>query len=594
MTDYIDLTLLVIANNGEYEVRASSADIGDASEAFVPPFSLRDIGPGLLGPGARRGGIAPIETTSKAAPKSGAEIGVALFESLFHGKVLNLLSRAETKAKALGGEGVRIRLNFDLNKAASAEVAALPWELMRRRNMPPLVVSTETVLVRSLDVEDAQSPPANGETLRVLMISSNPAETEALAVEQEGNFIADRLARLPGVIVDRVPPRPRAIKEMLDEYEYAVVHYMGHGDFAAEKGGMLALENDDGSSRLVSAETFSTWLWSEPLRLVFLNACDTGTTPDVTSLHPFAGLATALVSRGVPAVVAMQFPITDDSALRFAETFYTRIVRGDPVDKAVARARLELFDDDNLEWATPVLYMRARDGNLFGKADNLAPLKAPEPTPAPQALLAPHKAQRFWERQGAVGNMAIGALLLIALLIAVTWNEETEPTNSATEAATANAEAEPSTIAGETGPAAIAINNLPSSIWINDEQGEEAHVSVINAMKRSHPEMTDGMIAAEIKKLSDAGYPEAQYIMARIYDAPALGLPQSSEEANELLRIAADNELAAAQYLLGRSLLHAEGGMEKDVTAARNYLQKAAGQGSRGAQEELDNPENWR
>jgi hypothetical protein len=63
----------------------------------------------------------------------------------------------------------------------------------------------------------------------------------------------------------------------------------------------------------------------------------------------------------------MQYEITDGAAIQFSRSFYTAIVDGLPVDAAVSDARkgIWLADPASLEWGTPVLHMRARDGRLF-------------------------------------------------------------------------------------------------------------------------------------------------------------------------------------------------------------------------------------
>ena len=148
----------------------------------------------------------------------------------------------------------------------------------------------------------------------------------------------------------------------LAEREYHVIHYMGHGDFNADAGGMLLLEREDGSPDRVTGDFFAMSLADQPLRLVFLNACKTGTTSVRSGVHPFAGVATALIRERVPAVVAMQFPISDQAAIAFAQTFYQRIAQGFPVDAAVAEGRKVLYSSKQAEWATPVLYLRSKDG----------------------------------------------------------------------------------------------------------------------------------------------------------------------------------------------------------------------------------------
>jgi hypothetical protein len=66
----------------------------------------------------------------------------------------------------------------------------------------------------------------------------------------------------------------------------------------------------------------------------------------------------------------MQFAITDDAAIIFAREYYRAIADGYPVDAAFGEARKAVYLDDNeMEWATPVLFMRAPDGALWDMAD---------------------------------------------------------------------------------------------------------------------------------------------------------------------------------------------------------------------------------
>ncbi len=108
----------------------------------------------------------------------------------------------------------------------------------------------------------------------------------------------------------------------------------------------------------------------DDLRLVVLNACDTARLPRRDGLDVFSGTAAALVLAGFPAVLAMQFPISDEAAIRFAEAFYAALAAGDPVEAALVEGRQAIFDLDRrrggFEWATPVLYLRVQDGDLFG------------------------------------------------------------------------------------------------------------------------------------------------------------------------------------------------------------------------------------
>ena len=126
-------------------------------------------------------------------------------------------------------------------------------------------------------------------------------------------------------------------------------------------------------------------------RLVVLNSCQTAAGADT---DVFSSTAATLV-RTVPAVVAMQFAVTDDAAAVFSRAFYQALVHNRGVDEAVRTGRIALtgWNPDTLEWVTPVLYLRSRDTRLFDLTDpGAAPVGADDqPQPRRQAVLA-----RYW------------------------------------------------------------------------------------------------------------------------------------------------------------------------------------------------------
>jgi CHAT domain-containing protein len=98
---------------------------------------------------------------------------------------------------------------------------------------------------------------------------------------------------------------------------------------------------------------------------------------------PFAGIAFALVAAGLPAVIAMQSKVRDDSAIRFTERLYRRLSAGDPIEAAVADARRALSIDHPtaLEWASPVLFMRGeRPSVVQSKPAKRRETLQPQPT----------------------------------------------------------------------------------------------------------------------------------------------------------------------------------------------------------------------
>ena len=74
-----------------------------------------------------------------------------------------------------------------------------------------------------------------------------------------------------------------------------------------------------------------------------------------------------LVRKGTPAVIAMQYEITDAAAVELSRAFYVAIRAGLPVDAALTEARkaVALWLPGTVEWGTPVLHLRAQDGRIF-------------------------------------------------------------------------------------------------------------------------------------------------------------------------------------------------------------------------------------
>ena len=98
-----------------------------------------------------------------------------------------------------------------------------------------------------------------------------------------------------------------------------------------------------------------------------LNACQSATRDPRNFV--WTGVAPALLRAKVPAVVAMQFSISDDTAIVFAKNFYKVLSAGLPLDAAVAYGRRAIMDREEDErdqdWGVPVLYLRSEEGVIF-------------------------------------------------------------------------------------------------------------------------------------------------------------------------------------------------------------------------------------
>ena len=308
------------------------------------------------------------------------DFGGNLFQALFTGEMLSCLRTTIDSAEQRGA-GLRLRLRL----TDAPALAALPWEYL---HLPSLnrffALSTETPIVRYLDLPERIPALAVQPPLRILVMLSSPSGYPPLNVEHEWENLREALGDLEkrGLVrLERLPEATlTALQRQLRKQEYHIFHFIGHGIFdepAREYG--VVLEDENEPSRLVSAQLLGTLLHdARQLRLVVLNACE-GSRP--SPADPFAGTAQTLVQQGLPAVIAMQFEISDDAAITFAREFYSALADGYPIDATLAEARKAILAQGNeVEWGTPVLYMRSADGMIFDMATKVtAPPKFTPP-----------------------------------------------------------------------------------------------------------------------------------------------------------------------------------------------------------------------
>ena len=213
--------------------------------------------------------------------------------------------------------------------------------------------------------------------LRILVIRSEPTDYPPLDLAAEWAQVAGSLGELAEAgdlaFTELAAPTLGELRRALTRDSFHVVHYMGHGGFDSQRGGVLLFTDRAGRGVPVTSGDLGVLLHDHTsLRLAVLNACEAGRTDPA---DPFAGVADTLVRRGIPAVVAMQFEVSDDAAVEFAPALYGALAAGHPVDAAVAEARKAMYTVSPLEWATPVLYLRADDARLF----TITPRTPPQP-----------------------------------------------------------------------------------------------------------------------------------------------------------------------------------------------------------------------
>jgi len=364
---YLDFELEIGAGSGrEYPVAVIRSPAGEARETMRFPFDelalenrLKDLQIGLLRSGGKRRQMLSSEEQTVQ------DFGRALLDALLTGEVRSRYDVSWREAKQQG-KGLRLKLRIQ-----PPELAALPWEfLYDPRQAEYVCLSRGTPVVRYLELPQPIQPLTVTPPLHILGMIASPRDLPLLDVVREKQRVEEAVKDLRARgMVDLTwlaGQTWRDLQRAMRGGPRHIFHFIGHGGFDRNADqGLIALADEDGLSALMHATELGRLLADhDSLRLVLLNSCEgaRGGERDI-----FSSTASILVRRGIPAVVAMQYPITDRAAIEFSRAFYESLADGLPVDAAVSEARkaISLAVANTMEWGTPVLYMRSPQGVIF-------------------------------------------------------------------------------------------------------------------------------------------------------------------------------------------------------------------------------------
>ncbi len=303
--------------------------------------------------------------------------GQRLYDALFAG---DTVKEAWAIASATD-QPLRVRLYLDI---LAPELHTIPWELLK---VGENYISTNanTPFSRFLPVGLPWRGQVEDDTINVLVAISNPNDLQsqynlaALDVEQERATLegvaeaintdyakGETQYKLDTTFLD--PPVTLAhIEEALQDDDYHVLHYLGHGAFSQRRSqAALYLQDEAGNTQIVTDDKLVRMVARQEIRplLVFLAACQSAVR---STSDAFLGLAPKLIKVGVPAVVAMQDFVQIQTARELNRNFYRRLVKQEgAVDQALNMARGLLVSSGRADVAVPVLLTRLKSGNLWG------------------------------------------------------------------------------------------------------------------------------------------------------------------------------------------------------------------------------------
>lgn len=352
-----EIEISPVDDDGRYPVAVLNSPSGQARAAMAFPWPSAEL--------ATR--LANLEDAVLGGAESSQVqiMGAQLFDALLAGEVRTVYSRSR-QAVADSGEGLRLKLRIN-----APELAAVPWEFLYDPYAGEfLALSRLTPVVRYLELPLGEQMLAVKPPLRILGMVADPSDAPPLDVEREKTRLEQAMQPLQTAgkveLVWLEGQSWRSVQAAMQAGPWHVLHFVGHAAFDARSGeGILLLTNDDGRATPVSAGQLAGLLGDHrTLRLAVLNACEgaRGSEQD-----RFSSIAAGLVRRGLPAVLAMQYAISDRAAIEFTTSFYGALAAGLPIDAATSEARkaIDLALAGSLEWGTPLLIMRTPDGVLW-------------------------------------------------------------------------------------------------------------------------------------------------------------------------------------------------------------------------------------
>lgn len=374
LINYLDLSIQIGERIGKRAYRLTiageSEEIGRAKGAFHMPRSEMEVGRllgniegriGATGRGVLRGSDEYAQLTT---------FGQEIFHSLFTTpEVRACYTRAIHAMHDDQSKGLLLRLSTPPDDVL---LRITPWEFLHDgRHF--LSVSNRTPIARYIEPPEGTltslplDPP-----LRILVVIASPKDQRPLDVNQEKSNISAALQENPNVEIETLEHatcsalQKKLNRAFAEHRPFHILHFIGHGLHEHERGYLL-FEDKEGRSDPVDGDAMYALLQDHrTVRIAVLNACLAAAGSE-SKARPFANVATSLVTAGIPAVVAMQFPISDQAALTFSEHFYYNLGMGYSVVAAVAEARKAIYANlrDTVEFGTPVLFSRVQKGLIF-------------------------------------------------------------------------------------------------------------------------------------------------------------------------------------------------------------------------------------
>ena len=256
--------------------------------------------------------------------------------------------------------------DFHLVVVNDAPSSRIPWETLCIDGWFPAATHglSRRYAAENLSIAKWLEQRRVGDTLDVLLVV-NPTQ-DLHGAEREAERIKQIFPLHSSVHLHEIRGEQATRAALLEEFKsgkYDVIHYAGHAYFDAEdrsRSGIIC------HNRQILSGAHLAGIAKLPA-LLFFNACESarvrrGTKKKDSSLsikersNRNVGLAEAFMRGGAANYVGTYWPVGDDSAAAFAETFYKDLVLGKSIGKALQNGRHAVQRLKSIDWADYIHY----------------------------------------------------------------------------------------------------------------------------------------------------------------------------------------------------------------------------------------------
>lgn len=299
------------------------------------------------------------------------KFGQALFTYIFRGEVKRLYGQLPLTTLT--------RIHILTNRA---DLQSIPWEYLQDPHQNPGPWLNRSIVRIIPTIGFAPPEPlklgASGAKLKILFVYAVPQDQTLVSWPSVKSSIESAIALSAGI-----PPNSYDLKlirgtteELFGAFQtkndkYDIFQFSGHGSVDPKTGeGHILLVDSKKSdqSHPLSASELARILQGRGIRLAILSACLTAAG---NSADPFNIVAEALLRSGIPAVVANQLPVPDESIATFVGPLYAQLLNTGDIDLAVNEGRVKLSvmlaapSFATLEWGIPTLYRYVDGQQVF-------------------------------------------------------------------------------------------------------------------------------------------------------------------------------------------------------------------------------------